>query len=444
MGAAKSGCGFPWRRSWGGLGLKASSMTQLKTRPETSPNVSEQKDIVRSREEHIIEQQEVPLLSLPVEILQEISSYLEASSAASFSLSTRYVHYALGNQHLRTIVQTSSSVFEKRKNLEILERAFSSHYYCAWCDKFHEHELAGGPRNYPKETERDCHEYNSYLHAGKDYVLTFHHIKLALNRHLWGPSFGISLQDLCYRTSTIEKFKHHQISTALEINAKVVDSRLILHSTFSWTLPRAAISGSDFVTRLLALCPHIVKGHRDSKEGHTGLIAHVARTAQALSLGPRKPWLCAVCATDFLFAEHHLPSQHVEYRLQTWRDLGDGRNPFSVAWRAHGEIGGGIPGFGGDVIRLTMFRAGQIREAFEGEDDQIRANDDIISRNEGLVKGRLVQQIIVPRYRRPKMEVQVVGPEVQRQHLEYRDGRSTGEADIRDEAGRRRDGLYYV
>jgi cytosine/adenosine deaminase-related metal-dependent hydrolase len=53
------------------------------------------------------------------------------------------------------------------------------------------------------------------------------------------------------------------------------------------------------------------------------------------------------------------------FNVTSWRDLGNGRNPFDAAWRAHGEIGGSEPGSGGDVLRLAGFRKGEIRRMYE-------------------------------------------------------------------------------
>lgn len=49
--------------------------------------------------------------------------------------------------------------------------------------------------------------------------------------------------------------------------------------------------------------------------------------------------------------------------VQSWRDLGDGRNPFESGWRAHGVCV--HEGSGGDVVRVSGMQAGDVRKAFE-------------------------------------------------------------------------------
>ena len=79
-----------------------------------------------------VQAQYAPVLTLPLELIQQISSYLDSAAAASFCLSSRYIYYAVGTAHLNHHLSVTSNKFERRKKIEILERAFPSHWYCAW------------------------------------------------------------------------------------------------------------------------------------------------------------------------------------------------------------------------------------------------------------------------------------------------------------------------
>ncbi|KAF2265787.1 hypothetical protein CC78DRAFT_567359 [Lojkania enalia] len=315
--------------------------------------------------------QHAPILSLPLELVQHITTFLDPFSVASFCLSTRYIYYAVGTRHLSAFLSTGYTKFSKRKNFEVLERAFPSHWYCAWCDKFHLHDREGGPKNFDKEEGRDCAEFNSYMHAGKELVVCYHHVRLALNRYKWGPDYGIPLEDFNYHADLTTKIFTRKTPATLDVEARIMSGHLILHATFIVAIDRKGGDLPKINEKGHFVIPQIVFGHKDSRDGHMGLKYHIWK---ALDQGYiPKTQGCSTCATDYLVTPTHI-SDHkhythstpkIEIRIETWRDLGDGRNPFQASWRAHGEIGNSEPGNGRDMIRLTSLRAGQIREAFE-------------------------------------------------------------------------------
>jgi hypothetical protein len=319
--------------------------------------------------------QTAPICGLPVELLQEITSYLELASTAAFSLSSRYIYYAVGTAHLSTYLQTGSSghiqpsKIQRRKNIEILERAFPSHWYCAWCDIFHAQDKEGGPKSPAKEKKRLCAKYNSYLHAGKDdkYVLSYHHVRLVVNNALWGAEYGIPLDALHYHNQGgWTKVLRTQVPTAMWCEGRIRGGRLILHATFKIWLPESVTKYKSWLSAMWPALPQIVVGHRDSHEGHTGLKTTLAR---GNLFGHVQ--LCSMCATDYYIMRQNVKTSTGESQvcitIDTHRDLGDGRSPFDASWRAHGELGDGALGFGGDVVRLTDFRAGDIKKMFEAE-----------------------------------------------------------------------------
>ncbi|ORY16738.1 hypothetical protein BCR34DRAFT_506712 [Clohesyomyces aquaticus] len=311
---------------------------------------------------------------LPVEVIQQIASYLEPSNAAAFCLSTRFICYAVGTQQLHNFLSGPTSKIDRRKNIEVLERAFSSHWYCAWCDRFHRHDPAHGPRNLPSQSIRDCDECSSYLHAGTDYILTYKHARLALNRNLWGPDYGIPLEDFTFeKESTTKAFGSKvNVPTQFSVSAKIVSSRLLLHSAFTIVIPPSALQGKNFYAKLQKALPQIVYGHRNDRAGHSGLFASINH-----AIGNNSKYtvqLCSTCATDYLVRVHspntdtfQTVPEAILLSIQAWRDLGDCRSPFDACWRAHGELGEAKPGFGGDTVRLTDFEAGEIRSSWDLE-----------------------------------------------------------------------------
>ncbi|KAF2708910.1 hypothetical protein K504DRAFT_455839 [Pleomassaria siparia CBS 279.74] len=320
--------------------------------------------------------QTAPICSLPIELVQEIRSYLPNPDVASFCLSTRQIYYAVGTGQLSTFLSSSPNKYsrgtkiERRKNMEILERAFPSHWYCAWCDKFHAQDKEGGPKEADKETERACAKCNSFLHGGEGqgYVLRHHHVRLAINHEVWGPEYGIPLSAFRYYNSmaTVKVLKR-DVEVSLWCDARVRGGRLILAATFKMWIPQTIMSDPKWLDSVWPQLPQIVVGHRDSHHGHSGL-----RTTLKDDKLRNKMQLCSVCATDFVVERMvGIKQSDGSYNnivlIHVWRDLGDGRSPFEASWRAHGEIGESLPGFGGDVVRLTNFQAGDFKQAWHTE-----------------------------------------------------------------------------
>ncbi|KAF2739054.1 hypothetical protein EJ04DRAFT_509207 [Polyplosphaeria fusca] len=315
--------------------------------------------------------QRAPIFKLPVELLQEIAALLEPSSAAAFCLSSSGICFAVGLRHLRTYLSSGRHTFETRKNIEVLERAFPSHWYCFFCDKFHRHEKGCGPKDFRNETNRPCVESNCYLHDGWDYILAHHHVRLALNRHLWGLDYGIPLESFTYQRIWTFKAFRTELFAKLNVEARIVSGHLLLYAVYTVTGSRRAFIRRQLPDMGALQIPQIVYGHRDSVDGHTGLASEVRR---ALSGSERVSWsteLCSTCATDYRVTARGLDNDDsepgrvaTELKFEAWRDLGNGRNPFDSSWRAHGEIGNGLHRTGGDVIRLTGLYSGDIRRSF--------------------------------------------------------------------------------
>jgi hypothetical protein len=335
--------------------------------PRTSIDFeNDQHEDVKQEQEKAVPVQKAPLLSLPIELVQQVSSYLDTESSASFCLSSRYIYYALGSNRLTKYINTSKSRFAKRRMIEaIVERAFPGHWFCAWCDVFHAWDASTSPHNTQSSgKKRDCTDFNSYLSAGPDYILRFHHIRLALNHTVYGA--GIPLSTFSHTQASMAKIYRTPVPTNLSISAKIVDSRFILHTSFAIILPSWSTSRKHILQHIWPTLPHILAHHRDSENGHTGLMAaldNVVRRGYKYLI----PQMCSTCATDWTVSAHvfpHASGAQVRLVVQSWRDLGDGRNLFDSKWRAHGVC---MYGAVSDVVRTEGRQAGDVRRAFETE-----------------------------------------------------------------------------
>ncbi|CAN9156460.1 unnamed protein product [Alternaria alternata] len=240
-----------------------------------------------------------PILSLPLELIQQVNTYLDTSSAAAFCLSSRYVYYALGTEVLSRHVEGSKNRFEKRKTIEaVVERAFPGHWFCAWCDRFHAWSAEDGPKSQHPGGKRDCADFNSYLDAGNGHKLRYHHVRLAINRASWGDEHGIPLSAFTYEKKEMARISRTPVPTKLSLSARIVQGHFLLHSSYAIILPAFTTRNRNLLKSLWPLLPHIVTGHRDTPNGHTGLMAAIDNVI-------RRGWKyqftqnCSTCATDW-------------------------------------------------------------------------------------------------------------------------------------------------
>lgn len=356
-----------------------------------------------------------PILGIPLEIIQEITSYLPRESAAAFCLSSRYICYAVGTDHLYKLLKRARGKYERRANTVILEKAFPSHWFCAWCDKFHSHNRLGGPKRFKRETKRKCAEFNSYLHYEHQYVLAYHHIRLAMNQHLLGLDYGIPLDDFAFDSTDTVKISKKNCSMQLRVEARIISNHFLLNARCSVLITTGMRGHPDFAAQIVGAMPQLVVGHRGSSNGHLDLRETIEST---LKQGHCKSKLCycGQCSTDYdvtidykdvpqILAEPSLTgtatssttlatdsnavseaedppksavscsvlndSDIFKLSVEVWRNLGDGRTPFETLWRAHGEKGNRHGDYISDALGLMKrelaFQAGEIKEAFQAE-----------------------------------------------------------------------------
>jgi hypothetical protein len=251
----------------------------------------------------------------------------------------------------------------------VVERAFPGHWFCAWCDKFHAWSAEDGPKNQQYAGKRsDCADFNSYLDTGDEYKLRYHHVRLAVNRASWGEEHGIPLAAFTYEKKGMARISRTPVPTKLNLSARIVQGHLLLHSSYAVILPAFTTRNRNLLKLLWPLLPHILTGHRDTPNGHTGIMAAIDNVI-------RRGWKyqftqnCSTCATDWSVTSQdfsHVTGGQVRLMVQSWRDLGTGRTPFETGWRAHG-VGSSAEGSGTNtcLVRLTSLPAGAIRRSFE-------------------------------------------------------------------------------
>ena len=320
-----------------------------------------------------------PLLSLPFELLQQVASYLDDVSAAKFSLSNRQICYSIGTQRLSAYISSSDSKFTARTRLQdTIERALPGAWHCAWCEKFHVWGADESPSSPSHTSTQPCLDYNSSLSSSPAYVLRYHHIRLALAAHNYGPAHGIPLEALSHARSASVMLFNTPLQTHTAHAAAIRNGRLFLHTSFSLLLPSWAASHKSLIRELWPLLPATLTQHRASENGHAGMMA-------ALDNVVRRGWRvlgaqsCQDCETDWSINAFSVPrsvkGEFVRLNVQSWRDLGSGESPFERVWRAHGPNVLGCEEMYAEGMGSGREK-GVIKEVFEGLDPSEDAGND--------------------------------------------------------------------
>lgn len=314
-------------------------------------------------------QQPIPLHGLPIELIRSITNFLTPQDIASFCLTSRYIMHAVGIKHVCLFILGSDKKHEYRKNLDILERAFPSHWHCAWCEQFHQHARDAGPRRIEKEQKRECVESNGYLCDVKgNYYLCFHHVRQAVHRAIWNEEVGIGLEEMRFEREETFQLGKSMASMKVCIDPRIASGRMILKSSCTFQLDRREATKWNRLKKIMSLMPQIVAGcHQHSSDKWHACLKHMVEyTLKANHIYSTER--CSHCPTDFLV--HSTPTStsdpmQVPLAITTWRDLGDGRNPFDTAWRRHCAFKGTKKG--ARTYRSKIERGG-IRDLYENGD----------------------------------------------------------------------------
>ena len=197
------------------------------------------------------------LLQLPGDILTYLAwEHLQPPSAVALSLACK----ASFNLLFPLLKASRLPLSDRNKaNLcALLEKDVSTKYYfCSICPSLHPFSPTDGPRasslDFPAAAFGCQGPRNRRWSLGEDrFTMELRHVRLAINRHLFGPSSGISLDnfDVNYLTETNPRFSESW-------SAKIIDGDLFLSSTRRtiWSAPYAKLL-DGLLAHDYRLCEH--------------------------------------------------------------------------------------------------------------------------------------------------------------------------------------------
>ena len=277
---------------------------------------------------------------LPHELLQHIAHQLPLSSAASLALCSKSICYIVGLQYWHGL---SSHTLEKAKFLEIIEKDHPGHWLCYVCTVLHPrpcHILDyNGDASYGRTHRtlpkciQTCGVFGEgwYPHFSPILTITHPMIHVAMNRHLFGPSHGDSL-DVFFKPLQKDVINKFNIST----RACIIANKFYLRWQFRIVVPPS--ESFDYVCKAtfgVHICPHL-----RTPLIQKGIISRISKCMLShRDSGPcekcKRPIQCHSCLTEFQVSIHNLESIGHVLEYTVWKNFGSGRSPKDPEWANH-------------------------------------------------------------------------------------------------------------
>lgn len=260
------------------------------------------------------------LMALPAELHLAIIAHLDVVSLAYLALSCPTLYACYFPNHLDLAPEAKLGFLEK------LERDTPSVYLCHFCIKLH--------------AWSDSSKFDDFWEprlCKGDYGfadIRYYHARLLMNKYLFGPSHGPSLETLSWKFSP----KLHELSVCHEKQARIVDGKLLLLRTQKIAqLVPTSVTFKQYMERdSVKICQHI---STSTLNDFTPRIPQLADTGRASA--PFKPCVdsqgsCARCMTDYTISIQYNPLWSV--RVDTYQAFGQARSPWEWDWRVMADL----------------------------------------------------------------------------------------------------------
>ncbi|KAL2354385.1 hypothetical protein BJ546DRAFT_57593 [Cryomyces antarcticus] len=317
---------------------------------------------------------EGPLMSLPIELVQLIATFLPLSSQATLALTSHSMLSTIGGESWQAL-RLNRHKDEKRVFLAHIENKFPKHRLCNRCARLHPRDDVEGPFEWEVLPVRKCVEKEGCIHFIGFYFLYFHLVQLAMSRYLLGPAHGISLNTFYYLYQ--EKSADNNYCTHVEVNARIASGEFLLearHRLFWYRRGYKNLQSYLDHLELLRPCPHL-----KVDSNYNASTFYDTRIGQDFSLGERIACRldhlneegsscerccglghCQFCPTDYRVEVYDRGVGGLELVLLVWMNLGSGRTPLDPKWQSH--VHGGFNKFG--PFNAFPYEPGSVRRAY--------------------------------------------------------------------------------
>ncbi|KAK4223551.1 hypothetical protein QBC38DRAFT_425299 [Podospora fimiseda] len=127
-------------------------------------------------------------LNLPVDLVLLFCKFLPSSSTLTLSLTYKTLYALITSQNVKLLgLRFGLDRSERQAFLLLLEKDLGHHrYYCQFCFALHRFSPGEGPTG-----RLTCN--TSFCLSKNGIHISFHHVRLVMNRHFYGPPNGIPL-----------------------------------------------------------------------------------------------------------------------------------------------------------------------------------------------------------------------------------------------------------
>lgn len=298
-----------------------------------------------------LQKPDLTLGDMPPDVLYLISDHLDAPAAYSLSLTCRGF-YQIGlpqaQKKLRADEQTDLLTTLERDSIG------SELFFCPPCTKLHAYKKNYGPRSIDERLDKSqghiCGMKNAFSPTGNPFDLGYHHARLVMNAHLYGPSRGTPLGSLCVKHEARRDRYTVQCSTA----ANIIDDELFLRRTYSFTIDNADVGAFRRCTgqRDFRICEHLPffrnssaynqaipeLQRRPHQSKGTGAGSSSSASGDAFVRCKSSPGSCGICLLDYDITIDKVPSatgakgDAWAVTIEAYHQLGDCRSPQDWKW----------------------------------------------------------------------------------------------------------------
>ncbi|KAF1950756.1 hypothetical protein CC80DRAFT_554111 [Byssothecium circinans] len=269
-------------------------------------------------------------LALPPEIILMVATYLTNPSVISLALTCRTLHHLCfpGRSHLNTA--------ETEELLLFLEKDIATLYFCHYCAKLHRWHTRWANSTFPWVKGLPCQESLKHcLFLPYKCDIPYHHARLVMNRHFYGPSHGLPPHKLekriCFTSSG-------GVTDSESLRARIVDDKLLVllvrtlyHSRGDSKTLRGYVD-----SRGNSACKHLTlrKGCPDFAPLQLPELAKDKTTPDHFAPCDQSFGSCTFCLTDYCIdISWRGKKKGYAIKVSSYHQLGDCRSPFDWSWR---------------------------------------------------------------------------------------------------------------
>lgn len=291
--------------------------------------------------------------TLPLELLQQIASYLTLEAEAAFTLTCHDIAHAIGTQALANYYGKTASWYKKLEFLDVLLPDFSpvDWWRCNQCMKIHRRSWVGPSQQGLLiarwwKMRRQIGELRYGPLDDPIYIIGFDEVQLVMDRHFHRKrqefSNGICVESLkCSGSRTYSIDSTTKVILHYTFEPRIVIDRLLLRATYRFQYQRTMfflpnvsvedVSVTKFMGKLgFRCCSHLNVNDMNSLEGYNE---------------GRRYKSCPFCPTEFeMKIDNGDRESTTSLSVNVWQNLGSGRTPKDPKWQhlARSKSGRGV------------------------------------------------------------------------------------------------------